>query len=657
MRLKKKFKAIALITSLFILLSPALPVFGAEANGTLKGTELVISTLNQNGEIADIQVLTHLQGIGQGTVSVNDSLKYKISSLRNLYGSEKLNLQDSQLSTQLTIDPTKGHSDLYYLAQIADPKEAESKLPVRVKVKYYLDGVEMTPAQIAGKSGKLKIVTELENLTGETKTLEYVNDQGETIKTDALIYTPYVVSLSGWEFDNKIFRNVSAPGVTGESPEGVIVDNQGITTINWTVPLIPPSYPARQYTTLEAEGVNITLPSLKIVVIPIVPVTSSNDTLGSVQSSLAQLYNAFDAIEKGIGTATQEDTILFGLNSLKTGLGELGGGINSLTQNIKALKAGISNSSFNLATYDSAKGTDAAGNKPGVKEAILLSKAAIDSQLLPAFDGQLQVLTGLEGVVGKATTTPAEPSATTSLYNDAVYLKALLGKLLAESPYAGAVDGIITNAMLTKIGVLSNNLTVLKSGGNLITSTGTTPFPAGVSTVQQGAKTLSASLGQTSAGIDQILTGIGPVDAYGQPVKVVVNGKPATILYALSYFNSSINEAVIPGIDKLIAGSQKIGEGSSQAKAAITSGLNQMQAAPAIVSALESNLESSGRFLGESNSIEGTPTYVFQTPVIVVEDHSLYYGLGVIVVALLVLIAFGRKPSKAAPNTDVKLNA
>lgn len=225
------------------------------------------------------------------------------------------------------------------------------------------------------------------------------------------------------------------------------------------------------------------------------------------------------------------------------------------------------------------------------------------------------------------------------------------------APYVAALDNIVTNAMLPKMGILNNNLNVLKDGGNLVTANGAVPFPASIATVEQGVKTLSASMDQTIGGLDQITAGIGPVDASGQAVKVLVDGKPATILYALSYFNSSINDAIIPGIDQLIAGSTQIGAGAVQAQGAIAEGLDKMLVAPSIVSALEENATQANRFLTQSSEIEGTATYVFQTPQIALKDNTMYYGIGAIVGALIVLLALGRVNSRQTIKGDQGVSA
>ena len=677
---------LALFLSMSLVLAPGLSLAASSDTPKIQNNELVISTLDEQGATSSIQVLSHLRAFGNGAITIQENQNFKLSSVRNLYGKEKISVQDKKLSLNLNMSNYSGYGDVYYMSDLDKSEIANVKMPVSVKVSYYLDGQKMEPAKIAGKSGHLKIVTELENLTGAMKTLEYKDSQGKMVKTEAKVFTPYVVSLSGWEFDNKIFSHVVSPGVSGESAEGVVVDVQGKSTVSWSVPLIPPSYPAAQYTTLEADGKDIALPSFKIAVVPILPTTSAEDTLGTVQNSLSQLYGVFGQIQDGVGGPTKDATLVFGLTSLKGGLGELSGGIASLGDKIKQLVIGVSNSSFDAGTFDAAKGADAKGNKPGVREAVKLGKAALDTQVIPAMEGQKQVLTGMEatmgkpgtdlvqpavstslyndvsfikGLIGKSGTDPVQPSPSTSLYNDTVFLKGTLAKLLNGNPYAPAVNDIIDKAMVPKIEAsgkiineaitpkimaIGTNLTVLKSGGSLITPTGLVPFPASVNAVEQGIKSLSGAMGQTDAGLGQISSGIGPIDANGQAVKVMVNGKPGTILYALSYFKDSIDGQVLPGLDQLLAGSNKIGVGSGQAKDGISAGLDKMLSAPAIISALKDNAAQADSFLGKPEGAQATVAYVFQTPQVSRQGTVMNYGLGVIVIVLIILFAVGRPP-------------
>ena len=285
---KSRLKAfIVLFLSMILILAPVLTAYSSSGVEKVQDNELVISTLGDNGSINDIQVLSHLRLFGSGSASIEDGSNYKLSSVRNLYGKEKIEQKSNKLDISMNLTGKNGYSDLYYLSSLDKGEVSKVKMPVSVKVEYYLDDQKIEPSKLAGKSGHLKIITRVNNLTGTAKTLEYKNDKGETIKTNATVYTPYIVSLSGWEFDNKYFSNIKAPGVSGKSPEGVITDVQGKTAVSWTVPLIPPKYPASQYAVLEADAKDIKLESFKIAVIPIVPTSSETDTLSSVAASLS----------------------------------------------------------------------------------------------------------------------------------------------------------------------------------------------------------------------------------------------------------------------------------------------------------------------------------------------------------------------------------
>lgn len=55
--------------------------------------------------------------------------------------------------------------DIYYQGT------SDKNLPVSMKVTYYLDGKEISPKKLVGKSGKVKIRYEYENHSAVTKTI------------------------------------------------------------------------------------------------------------------------------------------------------------------------------------------------------------------------------------------------------------------------------------------------------------------------------------------------------------------------------------------------------------------------------------------------------------------------------------------------------
>jgi hypothetical protein len=89
-----------------------------------------------------------------------------------------------------------GFSDLYYLAELDQGEIAKVNMPVSVKLEYYLDGKKVKPSEIAGKDGHIKIVCQVENMTGEKEMVQLKDSKGQPVEQEMMVYTPYAVSLS-----------------------------------------------------------------------------------------------------------------------------------------------------------------------------------------------------------------------------------------------------------------------------------------------------------------------------------------------------------------------------------------------------------------------------------------------------------------------------
>lgn len=630
---------VILLTVMMLILAPVAGVYGQNAgSGVIQDNELVVTQLGDNGQIESIQVLNNLHIAGGGVSTIEDGKNYSVTSVRNLYSTQKIGQKDSSLSVKTTLKGADSSEDLYYLASIDKKEISRIKMPVSVQVDYYLDGKKIKPSNIYGKSGHLKIVCNLENTTGVEKEIEYQDSKGNLAKTKATVFTPYVVSLSGWEFDNRKFSNIKAPGVAGESPEGVMVNVQGITQVNWSVPLVPPKYPAKQYTVLEADGKNMVLPSFKIAVIPIVPTTAEIDNIPTIHESFLKLYDGFDQIQNGIGAREKDATVLFGLSAVKDGAEKLSGGLGSLIDKMKIIRFGIANPAFNAASYNANTGTDANGNNPGLRDAVGLLKAGVEERALPAYKLQAMILGMLEQSIGKSGEAVQQPNESTSIMNDVAYLK---------SQVPAPQQKIISDNIEPKLNRLAGNIKVFSNGGNMVTSSGSMPFPASVKALEEGSTSTLAALNKIDGGLAMMELGMGAVDKNGKPVKVMMNGQPGSILYALAYMQDSIDGQLVPGITKLQEGAGQIGTGAGTAKEAISGGLATFESVPAIVSALQENASKADTFLGKPEGAAGTVAYIFQTPEVSQETQAMKYGLGAVAVVLILLIAIGRPPKQA----------
>ncbi len=134
----------SLAASGLVLASSTLPALScyAESTNNRAKEEVVYLNLDADGAIKNIDVVNifNLAEAGQ----IEDFGNY--SSVRNMTTTDKLNYADGATKADLPA------GKLYY-----DGRLAENTSPWNISIKYYLDGVEYSAKDIAGKSGKLKI--------------------------------------------------------------------------------------------------------------------------------------------------------------------------------------------------------------------------------------------------------------------------------------------------------------------------------------------------------------------------------------------------------------------------------------------------------------------------------------------------------------------
>ncbi|HHV16636.1 MAG TPA: hypothetical protein GXX58_08725, partial [Gelria sp.] len=184
---RSKFRTfIILLTVMMLVLAPVAGVYGqSSSSGVIQDNELVITQLGDNGQIESIQVLNNLYIAGGGVSTIEDGKNYSVTSVRNLYSTQKIEQKDNSLSVKTTLKDATSSEDLYYLASIDKKEIPKVEMPVSVQVDYYLDGKKVKPSSIYGKSGHLKVVCNLENTTGVEREVEYQDSKGNLAKTKA----------------------------------------------------------------------------------------------------------------------------------------------------------------------------------------------------------------------------------------------------------------------------------------------------------------------------------------------------------------------------------------------------------------------------------------------------------------------------------------
>ncbi len=146
------------------------------ADSAIEKEETVYVRTSAAGEEQDVIVSDWLKN-KEGAMTIDDATL--LQEIENVKGDESF----SQNGESITWN-AEGN-DIFYQGKI------EKDLPISLKVTYYLEGKEVTPEEIAGKTGHVKMK------------YEYTNHvkKGE-------IYTPFLL-ITGMLLDDDIFSNIT----------------------------------------------------------------------------------------------------------------------------------------------------------------------------------------------------------------------------------------------------------------------------------------------------------------------------------------------------------------------------------------------------------------------------------------------------------------
>lgn len=245
---------------------------------------------------------------GDGAATLND-----VSTLTNIK-----NTEGDQAFAQNGSDVTwaANGSDIYYQGNTTQEP------PVTMKITYSLDGVEMTPDQIAGKSGKVTI------------RFDYTNNS-TSVQNGMTTYTPFVV-VTGLQLANDNFCNVEVTNgkllndgehtsIAGYALPGM-QDNLGVSKDTLDVP---------DYFEITADATDFKMDTTATVITN--DLLSNTDTskidTSTVADSLNQLQSAMTQLLDGSSTLTD------GLSQLAAGSATLGEGLDSATDGTKKLES------------------------------------------------------------------------------------------------------------------------------------------------------------------------------------------------------------------------------------------------------------------------------------------------------------------------------
>lgn len=470
----------------------------------------------------------------------SDTLKDKSSlkDIENVKGDETFSQSGDDLTWQAD------GNDIYYQGT------STAQAPVSQKVTYYLDGKEISPEDLAGKSGKVTIHFDYTNNSTYTETVN-----GEEVT----VCVPFA-AITGMVLDDS-FSNVEVTnGKVQNTGKGNIVIGYALPGLKDSLDLndddldedvdIPESFEV----TADVENFSLETAMTVVANAGSFLSTDGSSDLSSVDDMIDTLTDASEQLQDGSKQLSDGlDTLQSSLKEFSTGMNTLSGGIKSYTDGAKTLGNGIGSLKNGMDSL--------AGSAPALIDGVNQLKTG-SSQ---AASGAGQLVAGYEGTSEQA-----------GLVDGAKQLAD--GAAQVASGVAAVQDGASqlktgSQSAVAGAGQLQSGVAELQ--------TGTATVKAGSSQVATGAKTLSDSLqaqlpqlksminttiaSQLDAAKLQLLTGTGCIT---DGTNTVTADTIATV-----YANVQSNKDTIVGVIK----QQIIATGIDDATA--TAGANQKYAA------------------------------------------------------------------------------
>ena len=340
--------------------------------------ESVYLISDANGNVNKTIVVDHLKNKDKKDTLEDAS---NLSDIENVKGKEKFTQSGDKLTWQA------GGKDIYYQGT------ATEEPPVTQKVTYYLDGKEISPEDLAGKSGKVKIRFDYTNTTSYTET---VNGEKQTVSVPFAAITGLVLG-DGFEnievTNGKAEVSDSSSVVLGYALPG-LKDSLGIKDGDLDGDVNIP-----EYMEMTADVENFSMPAAMTFVVNASDYVSTDgiDT-SDLDDMINDLKDASTQLQDGSKTLAEgTDTLADGLSTLQSKLGTFASGVGTLKSGLKTYTDGVSTLSGGLNTLGNSTGAlvDGADKLNSGAGQLASGSATLKDGLKSYTDGASQLNTGL----------------------------------------------------------------------------------------------------------------------------------------------------------------------------------------------------------------------------------------------------------------------
>ena len=303
--------------------------------------ETVYFITDASGNVDKTIVSDHLYNRdGKDTIEDVSSL----SDIENVKGDEEFTQDGDKLQWKAD------GNDIYYQGT------TNAEAPVSQKVTYYLDGKEISPEDLAGKSGKVTIHFDYTNNTSYTET---VNGEKVTVSVPFAAITGLVLddSFSNIEVTNgDVKENNGSNIVLGYALPG-LSDSLDVEDSDFADDVTIPDY---FEVTADVEDFSLST-AMTFVVNAANYVGVEGASLDSVDDLLDELSDATEQLQDGSaeladGADTLADgakTLKDGMSTLKTGLASYTDGANQINTGLNTLNSSVPSLTSGIATLNS----------------------------------------------------------------------------------------------------------------------------------------------------------------------------------------------------------------------------------------------------------------------------------------------------------------
>ena len=331
-KIKRKIAAsVAVGMSVMMGVTPAFAASGTSDSDVYK-EETVYVNAKASGKTDKVTVSNWLKN--SGSVSGNLEDESTLSDIKNVKGDEKYTADGDKLTWSTDSE------DIYYQGT------TDKKLPVSVKLKYYLDGKEMKPSELKGKSGHLKI------------TVDYKNNEKKNVSVDGKdteVYTPFVM-MTGMILPNETFSNVTIDNgkIISDGNKNIVIgfgmpglkDSLNLSSEESDKVTIPESL------SIEADVKDFTMSSTYTVALSdllddmnmddIADVDDLQTALDDLEDAALQLVSGSDTLADGAGTLAEGvDTLNAGIQKYLGSNGELSGSVTEYVNGVNKVVKGV----------------------------------------------------------------------------------------------------------------------------------------------------------------------------------------------------------------------------------------------------------------------------------------------------------------------------